>query len=149
VLSVLRSLHSCKVLLNVPRILRRETHEEMSISFLSDVQSVIRSCYAPILTSPFPPPPPQPQGGFLGIQLDESGRLAESSIGNVAILTPQGILRTPPFENILAGTTVKRLWELAEETLKPQGEKQKGEGRRKGGRQGSSLFCLSSPTTFL
>lgn len=60
-------------------------------------------------------------GGFLGIQLDESGRLAESSIGNVAILTPQGILRTPPFENILAGTTVKRLWELAEEKLKPQG----------------------------
>eukprot|EP00624_Nannochloropsis_granulata_P002007 evm.model.NODE_19466_length_64249_cov_18.424255.22 len=59
-------------------------------------------------------------GGCLGIQLDESGRLAESSIANIAILTPQGMLRTPPFEKILAGTTVKRLWELAEETLKPQ-----------------------------
>lgn len=79
------------------------------------------------------------QGGFLGIQLDASGRLAESSIGNVAILTPQGILRTPPFENILAGTTVKRLWELAEETLKPQGKKTK-KGRGEGsGSQGE--FC--------
>ncbi|KAM3575824.1 hypothetical protein VYU27_002310 [Nannochloropsis oceanica] len=60
-------------------------------------------------------------GGCLGIQVDESGRLAESSIANIAILTPHGMLRTPPFEKVLAGTTVKRLWELAEERLKPQG----------------------------
>jgi len=93
----------------------------------------------PSLFPPSPPSPP-PQGGFLGIQLDESGRLAESSIGNVAILTPQGTLRTPPFENILAGTTVKRLWKLAEETLKPQGKKAR-EGLSEGrGPQGESLF---------
>ncbi len=79
------------------------------------------------LSSSLITPFPRHQGGCLGIQLDESGRLAESSIANIAILTPQGMLRTPPFEKILAGTTVKRLWELAEETLKPQGKKKQGE----------------------
>lgn len=43
----------------------------------------------------------------MGIQLDGDGRLAEGSIGNVAILDKHGYLRTPPFERILAGTTVK------------------------------------------
>lgn len=61
------------------------------------------------------------QGGFLGIQLDERGCVAESSIGNIAILDKQGLLRTPPFGKILAGTTVKRLWELSEEKLVKEG----------------------------
>lgn len=68
-----------------------------------------------------PHPHKSHQGGFLGIQLDERGCLAESSIANVAVLTPQGVLRTPPFGKILAGTTVKRLWELAGEMLVAQG----------------------------
>ena len=59
----------------------------------------------------------------MGIQFEPSGDLAESSIGNVAILTQEGVLRTPPFERILAGTTVKRLWELAVDSLLPQGRR--------------------------
>lgn len=77
----------------------------------------------------------------MGIQLDEAGRLAESSIGNVAILTPQGVLRTPPFENILAGTTVKRLWELAEEMLVPQGKRESGTRYMDPQGERSSLLC--------
>jgi 4-amino-4-deoxychorismate lyase len=60
------------------------------------------------------------KGGFLGIQLDGQ-YLAEGSIGNVAILDKDGYLRTPPFEKVLAGTTVKRLWELAAPDLVEKG----------------------------
>lgn len=64
---------------------------------------------------------PCAQGGYLGIQLDAQGRVAEGSIGNVGVLTRQGVLVTPPFEAVLAGTTVKRLWELAGDTLVKEG----------------------------
>lgn len=53
------------------------------------------------------------KGGYLGIQVDSENRVAEGSIGNVAILDSEGVLRSPPFHKILMGTTVKRLWELS------------------------------------
>lgn len=39
----------------------------------------------------------------------------------MAILNKKGVLVTPPFEAILAGTTVKRLWELAADALVKEG----------------------------
>lgn len=39
----------------------------------------------------------------------------------MGILNKKGVLVTPPFEAILAGTTVKRLWELASDALVKEG----------------------------
>ncbi|CAM9192047.1 unnamed protein product [Chrysoparadoxa australica] len=59
----------------------------------------------------------QDNGGTLGIQCDESGYVTECSIGNLAIVDQGGVLRTPKFDNILAGTTVKRTFVLAPKLL--------------------------------
>jgi len=56
------------------------------------------------------------------------------------------MLRTPPFENVLAGTTVKRLWELAEERLKPQGKMKQGEVSS---RPSPRSFHFTDPVNFL
>ncbi|KAG5181201.1 aminotransferase [Tribonema minus] len=56
-------------------------------------------------------------GGALGIQADADGRVMESSIANIAIVDQCGVLRTPKFEGILAGTTVKRAFVLAPRLL--------------------------------
>lgn len=49
------------------------------------------------------------KGGHLGIQVDSQGKVGEGAIGNVAIVDQKGVLRTPPFDKILAGTTVERI----------------------------------------
>lgn len=49
----------------------------------------------------------------LGIQVDGQDYVAEASIANVAIVDRCGVLRTPPFDGILAGTTAKRALVLA------------------------------------
>lgn len=50
------------------------------------------------------------KGGMLGLQVDHRGRLLESAIANVAIVDKEGRFRTPAFDEILAGTTVRRTW---------------------------------------
>jgi branched-chain amino acid aminotransferase len=48
------------------------------------------------------------------VALDEEGFLAEGSTENVGILSEEGILKFPGFERTLAGTTVMRLFDLAD-----------------------------------
>lgn len=55
----------------------------------------------------------QDRGGNLGIGVDRDGYLLESSINNVAVLQFNNILRTPPFHNILHGTTLQRVIEMS------------------------------------
>ena len=51
--------------------------------------------------------------GALGIQCDANGNIAEQSIANLACVGADKVLRTPPFEGILHGTTMARILELA------------------------------------
>jgi hypothetical protein len=44
---------------------------------------------------------------------DSAGFLRESCALNVAIVTHDGVMRTPPFKGILAGTTLRRAMELS------------------------------------
>ena len=53
------------------------------------------------------------RGGVFGIQVDSAGFLRESCALNVAIVTHDGVMRTPPFKGILAGTTLRRAMELS------------------------------------
>jgi len=52
-------------------------------------------------------------GGQYAVCLDEDGYLAEGSIENVSVLSNDGILKFPGFEKTLAGTTAKRVFDLA------------------------------------
>eukprot|EP00743_Colponemidia_sp_Colp-15_P004467 GILK01004817.1.p1 GENE.GILK01004817.1~~GILK01004817.1.p1 ORF type:complete len:328 (+),score=51.38 GILK01004817.1:56-1039(+) len=54
------------------------------------------------------------KGGVYGVQVDPEGYVAEGSTCNVAFVDEDGILRTPPFDAILAGITVKRILFLAQ-----------------------------------
>ena len=56
-------------------------------------------------------------GGDLGIAIDQRGIIQESSIANFAIVTKDEILKTPKFDGILAGTSVKRAYDLKDELL--------------------------------
>ena len=55
----------------------------------------------------------QDAGGTLGIQVDGAGLLRESAVLNVVVIDADGVFRTPPFDGILRGTTVRRAMELA------------------------------------
>ena len=57
----------------------------------------------------------QDAGGTLGIQVDGAGLLRESAVLNVVVIDADGVFRTPPFDGILRGTTVRRAMELAPE----------------------------------
>ena len=48
------------------------------------------------------------------LAFDEQGRLAEGATENAGLLTPEGDLRVPTPERILAGTTMNRVLELAQ-----------------------------------
>jgi 4-amino-4-deoxychorismate lyase len=48
-----------------------------------------------------------------GVFIDEEGFLGESSNMNVAVITPDGVLRHPKFERVLPGCTSLRALELA------------------------------------
>ena len=53
------------------------------------------------------------KGGTFGIGVDATGLVRESCVLNVVMVTRARTLRTPPFDNILAGTTVRRAMQLA------------------------------------
>ena len=61
------------------------------------------------------------RGGTFGVLVDDQGYVAESCVLNVVFITKEGVLRTPPFDGILLGTTVRRIMELAETTLIQEG----------------------------
>jgi branched-subunit amino acid aminotransferase/4-amino-4-deoxychorismate lyase len=51
------------------------------------------------------------RGGVLGIGLDAYGKVSEQATACVAFLGPDGVLRTPKFDGILEGTTLRRIIE--------------------------------------
>lgn len=51
------------------------------------------------------------------VALDTEGYLTEGSTENVGILSEDGSLKFPGFERTLAGTTVQRVWSLAENLM--------------------------------
>ena len=53
------------------------------------------------------------KGADNGVFIDQHGMVAESSNMNVAFVTRERIFRHPPFDAILSGVTVRRLFELA------------------------------------
>lgn len=53
------------------------------------------------------------RGADNGIFVDERGMVAESSNMNVAFVTRDRVLRHPPFDAVLSGVTVQRLFQLA------------------------------------
>jgi branched-subunit amino acid aminotransferase/4-amino-4-deoxychorismate lyase len=57
----------------------------------------------------------------LGLQMDENGNLAEFSIGCVGLVGPDGVLRSPKQDRILASTTLMRAFQLANSELVPRG----------------------------
>ena len=57
------------------------------------------------------------RGGTFGVAADAGGKLLESCVLNIVVIGKDGVLRTPPFENALAGTTVRRIMELAKRSL--------------------------------
>jgi len=63
----------------------------------------------------------QDRGGTFGIGIDSQGYVKESCVLNVAVVGADRVLRTPPFDGILAGTTIRRAMALAEEQLLPLG----------------------------
>ena len=50
-----------------------------------------------------------------GAGVDGSGYLTESCVLNVLVVGPDRVVRTPPFEGILRGTTARRVLELAQQ----------------------------------
>ena len=59
----------------------------------------------------------QDRGGTFGVLVDPKGFLLESCVLNAVIITESGMLLTPTFERALAGTTVRRVMELAKRSL--------------------------------
>jgi len=57
------------------------------------------------------------RGGTFGIGVDATGHVTESCVLNVAAISADGTLRTPPFAGILKGTTLRRAMQLAERSL--------------------------------
>lgn len=60
-------------------------------------------------------------GGTFGIHVTPEGMLAESCVLNVCLILTDGALVTPPFDGILAGTTVASVLELCESHLIREG----------------------------
>jgi len=54
------------------------------------------------------------RGGTFGLAVDNGGMLMEACTLNVVAIGTDGVMRTPPFDNILAGTTVRRAMQLAD-----------------------------------
>jgi branched-subunit amino acid aminotransferase/4-amino-4-deoxychorismate lyase len=63
----------------------------------------------------------QDRGGKFGVLLDSKGDIAESCVLNCVFITEDRRLLTPPFDAILAGTTVRKVMELAAAVLVPEG----------------------------
>lgn len=58
------------------------------------------------------------RGCAYAVALDEEGFLAEGSTENVGLVAEDGTLKFPGFERTLAGTTVKRVFDLAQSLVK-------------------------------
>jgi 4-amino-4-deoxychorismate lyase len=58
------------------------------------------------------------KGGYMGIQLSDDGYILDSAISNICAVLKGGHLRSPPPDQVLDGTTVKRIYELAKELVK-------------------------------
>jgi 4-amino-4-deoxychorismate lyase len=54
------------------------------------------------------------RGADNGIFIDERGMVAEGSVMNVAFVTQDRVFRHPPFDAILSGITVQRIFQLAQ-----------------------------------
>jgi len=61
------------------------------------------------------------RGGTFGVLVDDNGYVAESCVLNVAFITKDQVFRTPPFEGILLGTTVRRVMDLTSTILVQEG----------------------------
>lgn len=59
----------------------------------------------------------QERGGTFGIAVDSSGQITESCVNNVVVVGKDRVMRTPPFDGILRGTTARRCMELARQHL--------------------------------
>jgi 4-amino-4-deoxychorismate lyase len=59
----------------------------------------------------------QDRGGILGILVDADDNIAESCVNNCIYVTQDDRLVTPPFDNILAGTTVRKVLQLGEKLV--------------------------------
>ena len=55
------------------------------------------------------------------ISVDENGNMGEGATENIGFVTQDNRLIIPPAERVLGGTTVERVFRLAEEILKPAG----------------------------
>ena len=53
------------------------------------------------------------KGGYMGIQVNSQGFILESAVANVCAVLSDGRLLTPPADQVLAGTTIGRILELA------------------------------------
>ena len=57
-------------------------------------------------------------GADAAIAVDQNGNITEGSNKNVAVVGKDGVMRVPPFDKILRGTTLARALELAEQLKK-------------------------------
>lgn len=60
------------------------------------------------------------QGAFTSLWLDNEGYIAEGPNMNVAVLSKEGVLLLPPFDNVLAGCTARRMLELVTTLMEKQ-----------------------------
>ena len=61
------------------------------------------------------------RGGTFGIGVGDDGNILESAVLNVVVIGKDRVLRTPPFDNLLRGCTIRRTMALAQEKLVPSG----------------------------
>eukprot|EP00386_Alphamonas_edax_P006945 GDKI01022644.1.p1 GENE.GDKI01022644.1~~GDKI01022644.1.p1 ORF type:complete len:350 (-),score=110.90 GDKI01022644.1:194-1243(-) len=57
------------------------------------------------------------RGGYWGVGVDKDGYLTESCVCCVAIVTKEGVFKTPKFDKILCGTTIRRALEFARKAV--------------------------------
>ena len=69
------------------------------------------------------------RGGQFGVLVHPDGTVAEGAVVNVCFVTDDGTLLTPPFDGILKGTTVRRVFDHARDVLVPAGVLQAVEQR--------------------
>lgn len=63
----------------------------------------------------------QDEGGFFGVLVKDDDTIAEGAVVNFVCITPDKELWTPPFGDILAGTTCRKVLELARKHLVANG----------------------------
>lgn len=67
----------------------------------------------------------QDKGGLEGIWVNDAGNVAETCMGNVAIVDQNGAFRSPPYDgSILAGTTLLRAFAFAPQLVEVRSGKE-------------------------